>query len=226
METFLQTLQFCPLFEGLTFSELEAIARTATFSRHAFSRDEVVAFEDDECNAIGIVARGSIHIQRLFASGKTITIETFQRGDSFGEALVFSGVGQYPATLVAKEDSQVVYIARADILELCKKYPQFLSNFLRTLSNKVLLLNQKIKSLSFGSLRQKVANYLIREQDKQQSDLLRLAVSRNELADSLGIPRPSLSRELVAMKEEGWIDFERREIRILDLKAVQQALGE
>jgi CRP/FNR family transcriptional regulator, dissimilatory nitrate respiration regulator len=226
METFLQTMQICTLFEGLSLSELEEVARTAHFSRRDFAGDEVVAFEDDECRAIGIVAYGSIHIQRLFASGKTITIETFQRGDSFGEALVFSGVGHYPATLIAREDCQVVYIARGDILELCKKYPQFLANFLRALSNKVLLLNQKIKSLSFGSLRQKVANYLVREEGKQQSSLLRLAVSRSELADSLGIPRPSLSRELVAMKEEGWIDFERREIRILDLKAIKQAVGE
>jgi CRP-like cAMP-binding protein len=226
MDILLPTIQKCALFQDLSKTELTEIGQAVHFSQRSFTRDEVVAIEEDVCSALGLVARGSIHIQRLFASGKIVTIETFQSGECFGEALVFAGTGRYPATLVAREDTTVIYIPRAEILELCQRYPRFLANFLRSLSNKVLLLNQKIKSLSFGSLRQKVAHYLIQEQRKQGSPRLHLSNSRSELADALGIPRPSLSRELIAMKEAGWIDFEQREIQILDLPALEQAVGE
>lgn len=213
------------LFQEFPAADLDEIASNLPISQCSYSRNQVVAFEEDECSAIGIVLQGSIHIQRLFPSGKVVTIETFQKGDSFGEALVFSNEKNYPATLIAREDTVVLYIDKRDILALCTNKPQFLENFLHNLSNKVLLLNRKIKSLSFGSVQQKVANYLVTEANRQQSKSLRLSVSRNELAESLGIPRPSLSRELIAMKEQGWIDFDKKTIGILDSDALKKILA-
>ncbi len=44
------------------------------------------------------------------------------------------------------------------------------------------------------------------------------------MAELLNIPRPSLSRELVNMKEEGIIDFYKNKIKILDLKKLEDSL--
>lgn len=224
MNPFSQTMAACALFSPLSAAELEQISAQAHLYTRSYSRDEVVAFEEDPCSALGIVASGSIHIQRIFPSGKLITLETFGPGDSFGEALVFADSGAYPATLVAKEDASVLFVPRADIIQVCTQYPKFLDNFLRTLSNRILLLNSKIKSLSLGSVRQKVAHYLLEEQRRQRSSLLTLTSTRHELADSLGIPRPSLSRELIAMQAEGWIAFDRRTVTLLDPDALERAL--
>jgi len=224
MELVLKTLSSCPLFSQLTPQERQTIARQLRSRTREYDEGQVVAFEGDECNSLGIVVRGSIHIQRIYESGKLLTIETFHAGDSFGEALVFSGEGRYPATLTTKEASTVLYLDREDIIRLCEQYPRFLQTFLRTLSDRILLLNRKIKSLSYQSVRQKVANFILEEQRRQQADVLVLGIARHELADSLGIPRPSLSRELIAMKEDGWIDYDRKTIRVLDRPALEQSL--
>jgi CRP-like cAMP-binding protein len=219
-----QTLSTCALFSPLTHSELSEISAELRIYNHSYQRDQVVAFEDDPCSALGVVASGSVHIQRIFPSGKLITLETFRAGDSFGEALIFSDVGKYPATLVAKEDSHILYVTREDIIQLCTRYPQFLAGFLRTLSNRILLLNSKIKSLSYTTIRQKVAHYLLEEHRRQKTRHLTLNSARFELADSLGIPRPSLSRELIAMRNEGWIDFDRKTITVNNPQALEEAL--
>lgn len=224
MEFILKVLAACPLFAPLAKHEIESVIAQARFRTQSYESGQIVAFEEDPCTALGIVSSGSIHIQRIYANGKLITIETFQAGDSFGEALMFSDPGVYPATLIAKEATTVLYIDRSDVIRLCSNYPHFLNSFLRTLSNRILLLNRKIKNLSFQSIRQKVANYLLEERLRQKSDRLALTLARHELADSLGIPRPSLSRELIAMKEAGWIDFDRKTITIVDQKALEQAL--
>lgn len=224
MDFIQKTMSACPLFSPLSEREIAAVAAQARFRTQQYEGGQVVAFEEDPCTALGVVASGSIHIQRIYANGKLITIETFQAGDSFGEALMFSDGGVYPATLIAKEATTVLFIDRADIIRLCSAYPHFLNSFLRTLSNRILLLNRKIKNLSFQSIRQKVANYLLEEQALQKSDTLALTLARHELADSLGIPRPSLSRELIALKEVGWIDFDRKTITIIDREALEQAL--
>lgn len=219
-----QTLASCALFADLTPAELSEVSTQAHFFTRSYARDQVVAFEEDECTALGILASGGIHIQRIFPSGKIITIETFKAGDSFGEALMFADHSTYPATLISKEEATVLYISREDVIELCRRYPHFLSRFMATLSNRILLLNRKIKNLSLGTVRQKVTNYILEERHNQKSDQLQMTSARHELADFLGIPRPSLSRELIAMKAEGWIDFDRHTILILDREKLESAL--
>jgi CRP-like cAMP-binding protein len=51
-----------------------------------------------------------------------------------------------------------------------------------------------------------------------------MSVSRREMAEQFGIPRPSLSRELVSMKKDGLIDFDRQTITILDMEALEYLL--
>jgi DNA-binding transcriptional regulator LsrR (DeoR family) len=46
------------------------------------------------------------------------------------------------------------------------------------------------------------------------------------MAEKLGLPRPSLSRELIKMKEFGWIDFEGSIIKILDIEKLEDGLKE
>jgi CRP-like cAMP-binding protein len=225
MNSVQQILSACALFTPLTQAELNEVNAGSRMYTRNYQRDQVVAFEDDPCSALGVVASGSIHIQRVFPSGKLVTLETFRAGDSFGEALVFSTSGRYPATLIAQEDAQVLFIPRDDIIQICARYPAFLASFMRTLSERILLLNGKIKSLSYTTVRQKVAHYLLEEQRKQQSARVLLISARHELADFLGIPRPSLSRELIAMKEEGWIDFDRKTITIHKPELLEKALS-
>lgn len=224
METLLPVLTTCPLFRGIPAADLQKLLAQAHLALRDYAKDEVVGFEEDDCDAIGILAAGCIHIQRLYASGKSITIETLNAGDSFGEALVFADNGAYPATLIAAEDSRVIFLSKDDVLRLLSASPIFLRNFLRMLSNRILHLNRKIKGLSYSTVRQKVANYLLEEYQRQKSCRLKLPLARHELADALGIPRPSLSRELISLKDEGWIDFTRREINILDLEKLRQVL--
>lgn len=226
MEQVKNALSLCPLFSTLSPSELETVCSNRHISLRHYAKEQVVAFEEDPASALCVVAEGSIHIQRIFPSGKLITIETFTACESFGEALMFSDANTYPATLIAKENATVLFVPKELVIELCAHYPAFLTGLLKALSNRILLLNQKIKSLSFGSVRQKVAHYLLEERRRQKSDTLLLASSRHELADSLGIPRPSLSRELITMKEFGWIIFQRRMIEILDGEALESTLRE
>jgi Mn-dependent DtxR family transcriptional regulator len=48
-------------------------------------------------------------------------------------------------------------------------------------------------------------------------------MNRNEMADFLNVARPSLSREMSRMRDEGMIDFHRSSVRIKDLEALKTA---
>jgi Mn-dependent DtxR family transcriptional regulator len=45
-------------------------------------------------------------------------------------------------------------------------------------------------------------------------------MNRNQLADFLNVSRPSMSREMAKLKEEGVIDYKKNHIRIVDMDAL------
>ena len=98
--------------------------------------------------------------------------------------------------------------------------------FLKDLSNKILILNKSIERLSYNSIRQKISNYILDEYQKQGSKFINISMTKQKLAETLGVPRPSLSRELINMKELNIIDYSKDTIKILDLEALFKILDE
>ncbi|WP_302542421.1 Crp/Fnr family transcriptional regulator, partial [uncultured Clostridium sp.] len=145
-------------------------------------------------------------------------------GDVFGEALVFSKARTYPATVISLNESKVLFIDKSDILKIFTKEEKVLENFISLLSNKVFILNSKIKSISFKSVRQKVIGYILNEVKEQKSNSIMLKNTKEEIAALLAIPRPSLSRELINLRNLGYIKFDRKKITVLDIESLEEEL--
>ena len=86
------------------------------------------------------------------------------------------------------------------------------------------MLNKKLKNLSYETLRQKITSFLLEIYHINKKALFQVNSSRKEMAEALGVPRPSLSRELINMKKDGLIDFHKNTFKILDLEAMEDIL--
>ena len=69
--------------------------------------------------------------------------------------------------------------------------------------------------MSFKTIRQKLASYLLRLFGQQQSEQITLDRSQQQLSDYSGVSRPSLARELAHMQEDRLITVDRKQITIL-----------
>ncbi|MBE6064553.1 Crp/Fnr family transcriptional regulator [Clostridium cochlearium] len=212
------------IFKDMEQKDIIRILDSINYTVKFFHKDENIAIEEDPCNSLGIIINGNVEIQKIFASGKAITIDRLKCGNIFGEVIIFSNMRKYPATITAVRETSVMFISREEILKLCSLNSKFLNNFMGLLSNKILMLNKKVKNLSYNSIRQKISSYLLEEYNKIGSLNLKLNISRKEMAELLGVPRPSLSREMIKMKEEGLIDFNKNVIKILDEEALEDVL--
>lgn len=221
-----ESLVKCPLFKGFSPDEIESVIKDMQCKVSSYAKGQAVAFEDDECTSVGIILDGGVDIQKIYPTGKVVTIEALNPGHVFGEVILFSGMKKYPASIIANSDATILFISREDILKLCSMNQRFLNNIMGLLSNKILTLNRKIKNLSFQTVRQKIANFILEEYKKQKSATIFLPFSRKEIADLLGIPRPSLSRELAGMKDDGVIDFYKNSIKILAPERLEEYLVE
>jgi CRP-like cAMP-binding protein len=226
MDDLIKALRHCILFKHLSRENITQVLEMVNYQVTTYKREQVIAIEDEECSKLGIVLAGMVEVQKINPAGKTITLTRLKPGDIFGEVIIFLEVHKYPATIVAIENTKIIFLSKEDMLKLCSSNTQVLNNFFVLLSNKILTLNKKINRLSYHTIRQKVCSYLLEEYHTQNSLFLTLPCSRKEMAEQLGIQRPSLSRELAKMQAEGLIWFRRNKIEIKNINSLENCLQE
>ena len=163
MKDIINKLEENNFFNNLNHEEIQKLISNIGYSVKAYKKGEIIANEEDECNSLGFVLEGAVEIQRIYLSGKQIIVKRLSNGDVFGEALIFSKKSNYPSTVVAFSECNILYISKSDILKLCTMDERVLGNFMSVLSNKILMLNSKIKSIAFKSIKHKVINFILEQ---------------------------------------------------------------
>ncbi len=226
MKEIIETLSENFLFKGVNKEEIEILVEDLIYRKSKYKKGKIIAYEEEPCNTLGVILQGEIEIQRLYSSGKSVILARFSRGDVFGEAIFFASGAVYPATVVAISNCEILYIKREEILRILGRNKKALENFLGLLSNKIMILNSKIKNISYKTVRQKVINYILQQSEDGVISHIKLKESKETIAADLGIPRPSLSRELISLRDLGYITFDRATIDILDLEALEAEMVE
>ena len=149
MEEIIKIIKKNQLFIGLSDETIKNVLKEIQYYIKTYSKGEIIANEDDECRSLSLVLDGTVEIQRLYSNGKYIVLSRIFEGDVFGEALVFSKAKTYPATVIALSECKVLFINKSDVLKMCSNEEKILENFISLLSDKVFILNSKIKSISF-----------------------------------------------------------------------------
>ena len=175
-----------------------------------------IALENEFSDNLGIVLEGKAHVKAYSLGGKNFTMNTLYPGQLFGDVLMFSKQNQtFPGTIITQGKTTIAYIPNNEFKEYIKHDYDLLENFLSMLSEKTYEMNIKSKPLSQDSVRDKILFWLYQERRTQQSNIITLNMTKEELANQLYIQRPSLSRELILMKQDGLIDYDRWTITII-----------
>ena len=212
------------MLRNKTKKELLDFFKDVKFNIYKYSKNDIIALEKSPCNKIGLILDGNVDIKRILTSNKVVHLSSFSRGSLFGEIIAFSDEKLYPATVISSSESEIMFIDKDDFIHFCTNHPDFLKLFLNDLTNKIITLNKSITGLSFSSIKQKICNFLIQESNTQGSNFIKLNMTKQKLSEYLGVPRPSLSRELINMKDLGLIDYTRDIIKILDKEALENIL--
>ncbi|RDY23657.1 Crp/Fnr family transcriptional regulator [Romboutsia maritimum] len=214
------------MFKNNTKKEIFKFFKDINYKLVNFSKNDIIALENSPCEKIGLILDGHIDIKHILTSNSIIHVSSFGPGHLFGEIIAFSDANVYPATVISSTNSTIMYIDKSDFIKFCTTHPEFLKMFLNDLTNKIITLNKSITGLSFNTIRQKISNFLINENKIQGSNFIKLNMTKQKLSEILGVPRPSLSRELINMKKLGIIDYSKDFIKILDIEALENILME
>lgn len=223
----LKVLHQSPLFLGIGCEELGGMIQCLHPKVEAFLKGEYIGLAGERFPGIGIVLEGRITVMKENAAGDRILMAQLGPGGMAGEMAAFSERGVWPATVMAQEVSTVMFLPSDKIVGECQKtcpaHQRLIINLLKIITSKALMLNRKVEYFAIKSMRGKLSNFFL-EQYKNAGQLtFLLPMNRNELADFLNVSRPSLSREMGRMRDEGMIEFHQATIRIKDLEELKKS---
>ena len=204
-----------PLFRGITperrFADLEEIS----FHTRSYKKGEILAQQGAVCNRLVILTKGSVRGEMIDYSGRLIKVEDIAAPRAIAPLFLFGEENRYPVEVTANEPTEVIELPKSSVLSLFRKNEQFLENYMNLSANYARTLSDKLFFMSFKTIRQKLASYLLRLYKQQQQTHITLDRSQQELSDYFGVSRPSLARELAHMQEDGLLIADRKHITIL-----------
>ena len=192
--------------ELLNLMEQEGTVRT-------YSRGERIFQETD---------RPDVIIAKETFSGKRILLAQRENpGALFGEVYAFMEKASYNMYVEALTQVSVLIMSSRIFTDreensLSRKLRE---NLLEVFAGKAYNMNRKLRILGSGSLRERIVRFLVECQDSEGQ--IHMNLSREEMADYLNITRPSLSRELGKMQEEGILELDRRQILVKDQEKME-----
>lgn len=187
---------------------------------------QVIHFQGDRYDRLIMLVEGSAEASMQDPSGKVMKVETLEAPEAVAAAVLFSSEQLLPVTLSAETQVRLFRMKRETLLELLLKERKLLENLLTDMGDRLVFLAEKVKYIRFASLRQKIAGYLLELSSRAKSDELQLSYTREKLSEMFGVERPSLSREISRMDDEGLIHIDGRYVKILDRGALEDFLEE
>ena len=224
----LDLLKQVELFQNMDEEGLNVMLNCLSPQIVSYKKKEYITLEGHEFTGIGIIVQGEVIVTKENVAGDRVIMSKLREGHIFGEVIAFSDQNLWVATVVASTDCTVLFLAPSKILgncpAMCGEHKLLIQNMLKIVSQKTMDLNRKIEYLAIKSIRKKVSTYLLENYNMAHKMKFKVPLKRNELADFLNVSRPSLSRELIKMKEEGIIDFDKSLFTILDIENLKACI--
>lgn len=158
------------------------------------SRGEVLYTTHQFRRSLGFVLSGKVRVTR-----GDLLVDVLEPGAWFGAAALFNEREDYPTTLTALADCEVLFLSQETVAELMERWPQAGVNYVHYLSGRICFLSDRLNSLAAGSAEEKVEQFLRRSADTDGV----VCVPATAVARTLGLGRASVYRAFETLEERG-----------------------
>ncbi len=197
------------IFHGLSDEEIEKSLHCSRGKVISVPKGQFIYRQEDEPTRLYFVLEGSVELGSCNALGRLTRIRVLHEGECFGETELFLASSGYSSYAKAILNTRLLSVPEeffgGQCERCCMHHSRVVYNMLHVFAEKSEQDNRQIDLLTLGNLRQRIAAFLLEEQRKAGtgSRIIHLTLNREELAAFLNTTRPSLSRMLLQMQEEG-----------------------
>lgn len=219
MKKYVSVLKRTQLFSGVGDDEIISMLSCLGARLFTYNKGEYVLRQGEHLNDITVLVEGNLHIQKDDYWGNRSILGQIAVGEMFGEAYVAPESGALLNDVVAVDDSSVIFFDVKRIITTCSSACRFhamvVQNMFFAISEKNRKLVQKLGHMSKRSTREKLISYLSEEAKKHNSSSFTIPFNRQQLADFLSVDRSAMSNGLCKMRDEGLLEFEKNQFKLL-----------
>ena len=176
-----------------------------------YKKGEILLFEGEIRNDLVIVNKGQVKAFRNTVDGKEQILYIFSEGDFFGEKnLLRDQASNYGVE--ALEETHICIIHKDDFQKLVKEYPDIGLKVMEVLCERLDRLENTIETMGTRTVGARVSSVLLEFADKYgksspQGTIIDLPLSREGIANYIGLTRETVSRKMSSMQDEGLIEM-------------------
>jgi CRP/FNR family transcriptional regulator, dissimilatory nitrate respiration regulator len=208
-----------PIFRGMGEEEIYSLITGANCKFRTYNEGAVVALRGEEIHSLMVVLSGEVRGEMIDMSGKIIKIEDVKAPMALAAAFMFGPGSQFPVNVVANVDTDLLVIEKSDFMTMMQMNKKVLQNYLNVICGRASFLSDRLRFLSFRTIKGKLANYIL-TLSKADNNKVVFDRTQQELADYFGVTRPSLARALGGLQDDSILKVKNREVEIVDRKAL------
>jgi len=171
----------------------------------------VVFFEGDVSDKFYIINHGKIKTFKHTREGKEQILYILSEGDFIGDlSLLKKSTFKYNAE--ALEEVGVCTISKDDLDKILKANPEIALSILENVHDRLVNLENLVQTLSTKDVEARIAGLLLNfsknfGEQKDGKVMINLALTREEMANFVGVTRETMSRKLSSMQDEGILEL-------------------
>lgn len=209
------------LLAALTEPETRELVKRAHIQRLAAG--DVVFRKDDPGDGLYGVLDGRVVVTAESAEGKELILNMFGPGEFFGEIALLDGKGR-TATAVARDASRLLFLSRAAFLPFLGQHHEIAVRIIAFLCERLRRTTLVVEDSAFLSVATRLAKQLAALAAGAPVDAT-VRLSQEELAQTLGVTREMVSRQLATWREAGVVEMGRGWIKVCDREALDRIVA-
>jgi CRP-like cAMP-binding protein len=200
----------------------ESTALCAIGSVSLFARNSTIYSEGDDADHAYRVVSGGVRLCKMMPDGRRQIAEFALPGDFFG----INWLAQHALTAEALCDTTAICYSRTRLERLGDEDRAVRAELYSTLRHDLWAAQNHLIILGRQNARERVASFLVRLTERKRAGdraTIRIPMTRQDIADYLGLTIETVCRILTALKQQRLIVIpNRRTINICDLAALRQ----
>lgn len=210
--------------ESILYKIFEKVGTVAKYDKN-----EIIFLQNDPAHEFYLIRKGRVRIYLTAENGNELTIEIARAGQIFGEAGYFSRSTQIN-TVSAITKVELLAVDMNELYPLLVHNPEAMIEMFQFMAKRIRDLSLQLNSITFMNVEKKLAYMLLHlgEYFKKDIDDNEFSVdyTHQEMGELTGSNRVTVTRALKHMEEMGLVKLEYRNIHVIDVKAMEEYLGE
>lgn len=190
----------------------------------SLKKKDLIFMEGQSPNDLYFIEKGQVKTYKVNYDGKELITGIHKEGDFLGYVSLLEE-RPYNENAEVLEDARISIIPKSDFLTLIYSSKDMARKFIKMLSNNLEDMENRLLDIAYQSVRQRVANALLKINEKLQDEKNPLiTITRRDISNIVGTATESLNRTLADFKEEGLIEISGDGLKVVNKPKLERLL--